>query len=132
MSQTPHQVLHQELLQLRGWAKAWLEGRDSGRFFPCGGICSNLKLDDANFDLLRDLMKAWPAGTGKGDYPVPHPDKNFSQAYRDASNRELWNPEFEYARNRWALLDWLIEQTAPDARISINAPTWCATQGEKS
>ena len=26
---------------------------------------------------------------------------------------EMWNPEYEYARNRWALLGWLIDQTAP-------------------
>ena len=84
-----NQTLHQQLLQLRVWAKAWLEGRDSGRFFPCGGICSNLNLDDANFDLLRDLMMAWPAGTGDGRYPVPHPDKSPDQAYRDASIKEL-------------------------------------------
>lgn len=108
-----HQNLHKQLVDLRGQAKAWLEGRDSGRFFPIGGLCDNLKLDDTNFDLLRDLMMAWPAGTGKGTYPVPHPDKRSSQAYRDAGIKEMWNPEFEYARNRLALLDWLIDQTAP-------------------
>ena len=34
-------------------------------------------------------------------------------AYEWSSSAEFWNPQFEYARNRLALLDWLIDQTAP-------------------
>ena len=33
-------------------------------------------------------------------------------AFIRCDEQEMWNPEFEYARNRWALLEWLIEQTS--------------------
>ena len=119
--QTPHQTLHQQLLQLRSQAKAWLEGRASGRFYPFGGICDGLVLGEADYDFLRDRMEAWPAGTGRGRFPVPHPAMPPRQAYMEATEREMWNPEFEYARNRWALLEWLIEQTAPTIQLGEKA-----------
>ena len=112
MSKTLHQTLHQQLLQLRSQAKAWLEGRASGRFYPSGGICDGLEFGDGDYDFLRGLMEAWPAGTGRGQFPVPHPVMPPRQAYMEAPMQEMWNPEFEYARNRWALLEWLIAATS--------------------
>lgn len=103
-------TLHQQLVELRGKAEAWLEGEEPGGFCPEFGICPNLPRE---YDLLRDLMATWPGGTGDARCPVPHPDKGPERGYAHSGAPEMWNPEFEYARNRWALLDWLIEQTAP-------------------
>ena len=110
--QTPHQILHQELLRLRGRAKAWLEGEKPDGFDPDLGICSGLR-DRAHYRaLLDDLLAAWPGGSGNEIFQVPHPTKTPLDAFYDCDEQEMWNPEFEYARNRWALLDWLIEQTS--------------------
>lgn len=35
--------------------------------------------------------------------------------YQYADCLQKWDPRHEYARNRWALLEWLIEQTASEA-----------------
>ena len=114
MSQTPHQTLHQELVALHDRAKAWLEGEKPEDFDPMLGICHNLP-EQCDGDLLGGLMADWPGGTGGRDYPVPHPVKRPGGAYTHASASEMWEPQFEYARNRWALLEWLIEQTASEA-----------------
>ena len=107
-------TLHQKLVELRGQAKAWLEGEKPEGFSPMYGICRNLpaQCDD---DLLDSLMEAWPSGSGDEGYPVPHHDKGTEGGYTNSGAQEMWNPEFEYARNRWALLEWLIEQTASEA-----------------
>lgn len=112
MNQMLHQILHLQLVQLRARHDAWLEGRDSGEFYPPGGICDGLDLGDADYDVLRDLMEAWPAGTGDRIFPVPHPTKTPVEGFYDCDAQEMWSPEFEYARNRLSLLDWLIEQTS--------------------
>ena len=111
MKQTLHQTLHQQLVQLRGRAKAWLEGEDPEGFYAYGGLCHNLTLDELGRSYLRDLMARWPGGSGYRFHPVPHPVNTPWVAHLNASAEEKWNPEFEYARNRWALLEWLIEQT---------------------
>lgn len=113
MNQTPHQVLHQDLLLLHGRAKAWLEGKNSKRFDPAFGICAGLWAYPYYHAQLRELLASWPGGSGSEDYPVPHPTKAPLDAFYECGAQEMWNPEFEYARNRWALLEWLIEQTAP-------------------
>ena len=109
------QTLHQELVQLRGRAKAWLEGENPEGFYAHRGLCHNLSLDELDVGYLRYLMAAWPGGSGRGLFPVPHPVKKPWLACQGANAEEMWHPKFEYARNRWALLDWLIEQTAPQA-----------------
>ena len=108
-------TLHQQLVELRGQAKAWLEGEKPKDFEPMLGICQNLPNERRKCGLLRDLTATWPAGTGDGFYPVPHHDKGPEGGYTHSGAQEMWNPEFEYARNRWALLEWLIEQTASEA-----------------
>ena len=109
------QTLHQQLVQLRGRAKAWLEGEKPEGFEPMLGICQNLPREPRKDDLLRDMMAAWPGGSGDEGYPVPHHDKGPEGGYTHSGAQEMWNPKFEYARNRWALLEWLIEQTASEA-----------------
>ena len=112
MNQMLHQILHLQLVQLRGEARDWADGRPSRGFDPGVGICHNLNLSEAGRGALGDLLARWPAGTGDRIYPVPHPSDDPGLAYLFPSAHEKWHPEFEYARNRLSLLDWLIEQTA--------------------
>ena len=112
MNNFPHQTLHQQLVELRGQAKAWLEGEEPKGFRPERGICDNLPSEPRKYALLRDLMAAWPGGTGDRTYPVPHPIYDPEYAFYSCDAQETWNPMFDYARNRLALLDWLIKQTA--------------------
>ena len=113
MNQVPHQNLHQQLVELRSQATAWLAEGSARGFAPTFGICHHLTLTQCGYALITDLLAAWPDGTGDKHYPVPHPVKGPKGAYTNASASEMWNPKHKYARNRWALLDWLIEQTAP-------------------
>ena len=115
MNQNLFRTLHRQLVQLRGQAQDWAAGRPSPGFVPAIGICHNLSLSPANCAALDDLIGRWPAGTGEAAFPVPHPSEPPSLAYVYSPPDQKWNPEHEYARNRLALLDWLIEQTAPDA-----------------
>ena len=105
-------TLHQQLVELRGQAKTWLARGYAEGFKPAYGICNHLTLTDDDTDLLDALNSAWSGGSGDKDYPVPHPNKNRASAYTNASAQEMWNPKYKYARNRWALLDWLIDQTS--------------------
>lgn len=113
MSQNLHQNLHQKLVQLHIRASEWLDTGRAGGFMPVCGICAHLTLSEGDETLLADLMASWPGGSGVKNYPVPHPDKDPEYAYGSATMQEMWDPEYEYARNRLALLDWLIEQTDP-------------------
>ena len=115
------QILHQELLQIRGRAKAWLEWRDFEGFSPMFGICQNLPRKKLDCGRLLDLMTDWPNGSGVNGFPVPHPVKDPVDAFFNSSLEQMWNPEYEYARNRWALLEWLIEQIASEAALPVAA-----------
>ena len=113
MNQNLTQILHQSLVQLRGQARDWAAGRPISGFDPGVGICHNLNLSEAGRGALDYLLARWPAGTGGSGYVVRHPTDVPRQAYRFSSAYEKWHPVHEYARNRLALLDWLIEQTKP-------------------
>ena len=114
MNQNLTQILHRQLVQLRDQARDWADGRPSRGFDPGVGICHNLNLSEAGRGALGDLLARWPAGTGDRIFPVPHPDRTPERGFTHSGAQEMWSPEFEYARNRLALLDWLIEQTATD------------------
>ena len=107
------QTLHQQLVDLHIRASAWLDGENPEKFDPLVGICHNLTLNQSDSDRLTDLMAQWPGHSGNKDYPVPHPTRRPGDIYINSRPREMWDHQNEYARNRWALLDWLIEQTAP-------------------
>ena len=108
-------TLHQQLVQLRCDAADWVDGLPAEGFSPWRGICHHLDLSAEGRNQFDVLLAAWPDGTGNKEYPVPHPLLDPFGAYVTVSWSEKWNPEFEYARNRWALLEWLIEQTASEA-----------------
>ena len=105
--------VHRKLVELRGRAADWIDTGRADGFEPATGICDNLVLTMDERAFLGDLMALWPGNSGNWYCPVPHPDKWSERAYETASSQEMWSPDYEYARNRWALLDWLIEQTAP-------------------
>lgn len=108
-----NQALHQKLVQLHIRASEWLDGECREGFEPWHGICHHLTLNPSDSDRLTALMAQWPGSSGDAGYPVPHPTMEPEEAFEDATQEEMWSPEFEYARNRLALLNWLIEQTAP-------------------
>ena len=110
-----NQTLHQELVQLRGRARAWLAGGSPEQFSPLYGICNSVKLERPDRALMNALIDQWPGHSGADSYPVPHPALSPQAAFDESDEHEMWDPEFEYARNRWALLEWLIEQTASEA-----------------
>ena len=66
------QILHQQLVQLRGKATVWLDTGYAGGLIPRYGICNNLDLAEDDQVLLADLLASWPDGAGNMDYPVPH------------------------------------------------------------
>ena len=107
------QTLHRQLVQLRGQAQDWVDGLPAEGFSPWFGICHQLDLGAPDWGRLDALLAAWPGGTGSRAFPVPHPTEEPLDACLRCDEQEMWNPEFEYARNRWALLEWLIEQTKP-------------------
>ena len=106
------QTLHRQLVQLRCQAQDWVAGLPAEGFSPWCGICYHLGLGALGWSRLDDLLAAWPGSSGNGNFPVPHPTKTPYDAFYGCDEQEMWNPEFEYARNRWALLEWLIEQTS--------------------
>lgn len=112
MNQSLTQILHLQLMQLRGRSRAWAAGLPAPGFDPGVGICHNLSLSGAGHDELGELIARWPAGTGNNAYVVRHPTDDPRQAYLFTSAYEKWHPMHEYARNRLSLLEWLIEQTA--------------------
>ena len=109
------QTLHQELVKLQRQAKTWLAVGCAEGFDPRIGICDQVQLNWSDKALLIDLNSVWPSGTNKKTHPVPHPNDNPVSAYVTAGEQAMWNPQYQYARNRWALLGWLIEQTASEA-----------------
>ena len=106
------QDLHQQLVLLHDRARLWVATGRSDQFDPIIGICRNLRLGSGDAVLLDDLLARWPGSSGSWGFPVPHPVEEPFDAFIRCDEQEMWSPEFEYARNRWALLEWLIEQTS--------------------
>ncbi len=73
------------------------------------GLCSNLSTGYYADELwLQEAFRAWPKFSGEIQYPVPHPTQSPEQAYLGSC--DPWGRENEYGRNRWELLDFLIER----------------------
>lgn len=89
------------------------------------GICSNVRrniwfkdFNDAPIDdqyytsgimsALYSLMDKWPKHSGNIDYPVSDTIYNPIAAYH--ANRNHWDITTDYGKNRYELLNWLIDQ----------------------
>lgn len=71
-----------------------------------------LRGDWAEHRALEDLMTRWPGYSGQRIFPVPHPTLSPDYAYYECGPIEMWDRELsEYARSRWELLEWMIEET---------------------
>lgn len=77
------------------------------------GICTNAA-DGLGKGLQRALIRAlctfWGKYSGNICFPVPHPRHCPELAYCDTADH--WNRETQYARDRWELLDFLIDATS--------------------
>ena len=97
--------LHQELVELR-------EKVIHGQHNPIFGICTNLRAY-----VPTDLFRKWPKFSGNNAFPVPAPRWSFFRG--DARSKytrtnDKWVGR--YGKLRRELLDWLIEETAKDAK----------------
>lgn len=118
---TPKEMLHTVLLDLNQRVEA-------NDYIYYRGICFNLcweMLSDENFtqrdlarDMLNDLMRDWPEGTGSHSYPVPgSPDDLSVESARVAmGSMHLWVASSWYGQQRRKLLAWLLEQTAEQTK----------------
>ena len=71
-----------------------------------------LRGNRADHSALEDLMTRWPGYSGDRAFPVPHPTLEPDEAYFGCCPVERWDREWsEYARSRWELLEWMIEET---------------------
>lgn len=99
---------------LRAFEKALIEIKD-GPPYPRTGICKNVERclpakyiwgDVGGELLLVSLFRLWPKYSGMCGYPVPF-NGGVISAY---INEPLWDCSTQYGRNRWELLDFLLEQ----------------------
>lgn len=70
--------------------------------FKSQGICAY-----SSVFLVADLSQHWPKHSGNELFPVPHPEATPVYAY---SHYPKWDKDTEYGRNRYELLEFLIEQ----------------------
>ena len=86
------------------------------------GICKELLHRNASLYLdaarwLERLWKKWPKFSGNPRFPIPSPDTGppGSAFYQGVDEGTNWDKRTKYGRLRWELLDFLIEQTKPEA-----------------
>lgn len=87
------------------------------------GICLEVWRRDEDFyhdeakETLNRLFKTWPKFSGNSRYPIRSsirkpPSYSFLKGVEKGNN---WDKRTKYGRLRWELLDFLIEQTKPEA-----------------
>lgn len=88
----------------------WIEEMQrikNGDFSTDVGICSNVRILHS---ILEFGFPSWPKFSGNIEYPVPHPQFTPVKGYDYALiNDILWDKETQYGRDRWELVDFLIE-----------------------
>lgn len=96
-------LVHKELL------KDLKHLKENGPSDESDGICAHV-LDEAEY-LLQQMFCCWSKYSGSPSYPVPsdHPDYGAYSAYVDLHYLDKWNRDTQYGRDRWELLDFLIE-----------------------
>jgi hypothetical protein len=79
--------------------------RDNGPDDEDLGICFSLM----EFGYHGELhgVESWPKFSGNSTYPVPETSKTPGRAFFEIRN--MWDNNTEYGRNRWELLDFLID-----------------------
>ncbi len=90
--------------------------RDGNEIDTNYGICRNYIVTCMGDDLETVMsnygisFEDWPLYSGSLRYPVFPAMSTGEDAYFAYINQPKWDKFTEYGRNRWALLDWLIEQ----------------------
>lgn len=61
---------------------------------------------------LKEIWENWPKYSGMSLYPVPEFEGQRGKEARNSFYKTilLWDRNTEYGRNRWELLEWLIEE----------------------
>lgn len=93
------------------------EIRDNGPIRKNIGICQNAAdLYHEKYGVMvstsafENLMAEWPKWSGNTTFPIPSPHGGLPcNAYLNATEETMWNPEHPYGALRLELLDWLIE-----------------------
>lgn len=88
----------------------------------CGPVNSNTGICSASFEVryaIRKYVHEWHLFSGNTMYPVPHPTMTPMRAYNSLKMRfaqNLWDRNTQYGRNRWALVDYLIDRIRADLK----------------
>jgi len=83
------------------------------------GICWHMHMALGEIDIaleqrhkinnwVRDAFSEWPKSSGDKNYPVPDGDMDPEVAFD--TTEDLWDTNTEYGRNRFELLDFLIQE----------------------
>ena len=77
---------------------------------PTLGICQITTLETAPY--IKGIWEKWPKYSGSLLYPVPAFEGQDSKEAENSfyMNYLLWDKDTEYGRNRWELLEWMIEE----------------------
>ena len=70
------------------------------------GICDNLDFDSKRW--AKSKWVNWPKYSGVLNYPVPHHYLPPATAFYSIA--DVWDRRTRYGKDRWELLDWLIEK----------------------
>lgn len=84
------------------------------RLFPRCGICNNVAAncyfrEDKIDEILMEVFSHWPNFSGDIHYPVPHPRCSPMEGYEISRRTSLWDPETEYGKARFELLEFSIK-----------------------
>lgn len=85
--------------------------KESGPLDKSYGICCNIQYKHQVEHLLEELFPYWSKYSGELLWPVPsdNPEYDNYEAYIKLYRKDKWDRETQYGRDRWELLDFLIE-----------------------
>ena len=82
------------------------------------GICGQLNGDEVDWNFVYEMFSRWPGFSGSDAFPI----KGYQGATDIVSCRNsyvlanqdgrLWDKTTDYGRDRWALLEFCIKETA--------------------
>lgn len=96
-------MLHEKLL------KDLKHLKENGPKHKFAGICYHTQTQAE--ELMECLFTYWPKYAGCEYFPVPSDNENYTayEAYDTLHNDDKWDRDTQYGRDRWELLDFLIE-----------------------